>query len=67
MNKVYVELNVLRSLVMNQIRRHVNGRDILVEDHHGFLDVSPEFTKELVKPLSSHVHHRMVLGLGTRP
>ena len=66
---MYVELYVLRSLVMNQIHRHVNGRDVLAEDHRGFLDVSPEFTKELAKPnaLSSHVRHRTVLGLGTGP
>ena len=66
---MYVELNVFRSLVMNRIRRHVNGRDVVVEDHRGFLDVAPEFTKELAKPnaLSSHVRHRTVLGLGTGP
>jgi hypothetical protein len=62
MNEVYIQLNVLRPLVMDRIRRHVHGGDIVAEHHRGLLDVASEFAKQLsqLDAFGRCIRHRTV-------
>jgi hypothetical protein len=46
-NKVDVQIDVLRALVVHWVRRHVHGGDIVIEDHRCLADAASEFAEQL--------------------
>jgi len=67
-HKVNVNLNMLRALVVDRIGRHVDGADVVAEDHRSLGQLKMELLKELPQPtaLGHNVSHSTVFCLSTR-
>ena len=69
LTEVDVEFDVLRSLVMDRIRGHVDSRDVVAERHRSFEDGGVKLTEELSQPYAfgRGIGDSAVLCLGARP
>jgi hypothetical protein len=67
-NKVKVDLNGFGTLMLDGVRRHVDGANIVTEHNRGGRRWSMKLVKELVGPtsLGDGVSHNAVLSLGAR-
>jgi len=67
-DKVDVNLNVLRSLMMNWVSGHIDSTNIVTKDNRSLLERNMEFLKKLAQPttFSHNVSHCPVLCLITR-
>jgi hypothetical protein len=65
-NEVDVELNVLGSMMMHGVLRHVDGRHIVAVRNGGFGNVDTELAEEMPDPgsLGDDVRDSTILGLG---
>jgi hypothetical protein len=66
-NEVDVNLDVLRTTMLNRVACHVNSADVVTEDDGRGREGLLKLEKKLTKPtaLSHGVSHGSVLGLGT--
>ena len=64
-NKMNVELDVLRALVMNRVRGHVHRRDVVAVGHGHLVDGAVELTEELpqLDALGRRVRHGAILRI----
>jgi len=67
-DKVDVNLNVLRSSMVNWVSCHIDSTNIVTKDNRSLLERKMKFLKKLTQPttLSHNVSNCHVLGLGTR-
>jgi len=67
-DKVDVNLNVLRSSMVNWVSCHIDSTNIVTKDNRSLLERKMKFLKKLTQPttLSHNVSNCPVLGLGTR-
>ena len=65
-NEVEVDLDVFGALVLNRVRRHVDGADIVVEHDRSGRSRSMKLLEELAEPtsLGDCVSHSTVFSLG---
>lgn len=63
-NEIYIQLNMFGALVMHRVPAHVNGRDVLAEDHRRGRRRAPELTEERAQPRTfcDGVGHAAVLS-----
>jgi len=68
-NEVDFEFDVLRSLVMDRIRGHVDSRDVVAERHRSFEYGGVKLAEELSQPYAfgCGIGDSVVLRLGARP
>ena len=68
-HEVNIELNMLRTAMMDGVGGEVDGGDVVAVDDGGLLNRTRELVKKLAKPgsLSNNVGHSAVLSLGARP
>jgi hypothetical protein len=68
-NKVYVDLDVLGATMLNRIRRHVDGTNIVAENHSRSRKRMMELAKKLTYPatLGNGMSNGPVFRLSTRP
>jgi hypothetical protein len=66
--KMDVNLNVLRTAVLNRIAGHVDGANVVTEDNRSRAQGPVELVEKLTKPttLSHCVSHGAIFSLGTR-
>ena len=67
-NKVNVNLDVLRTAMLNRVASHVNSADIITENDCSGVKGTLEFLEKLAKPttLSHDMSHGAVLCFGAR-
>src|SRR6185312_432194 len=67
-DKVDVNLNVLRSSMVNWVSCHIDSTNIVTKDNRSLLERKMKFLKKLTQPttLSHNMSNCPVLGLGTR-
>jgi len=67
-DKVDVNLNVLRSSMVNWVSCHIDSTNIVTKDNRSLLERKMKFLKKLTQPttLSHNVSNCPILGLGTR-
>ena len=67
-NKVYVELNVLCSSMMDRVDGEVHGGDVVAVDECGLVNITKQLLEQLTKPraFGNGVSHCPLLCLGTR-
>ena len=67
-NEVNVELNMLRTAMVDGIDGEVDGGDVVTVDNRGLGDHTKQLLKKLTEPraLSNGVSHCPILRLGTR-
>uniref|UniRef100_A0A0A9A4J6 Uncharacterized protein n=1 Tax=Arundo donax TaxID=35708 RepID=A0A0A9A4J6_ARUDO len=68
-DKMNVDLNVLRTTVLNWIGRHVHSTNVVTLDNCGRLEGNMKFLKKLAHPptLSNSVGNRTILGFYNGP
>jgi hypothetical protein len=68
-NEVDINLDVLRSTMLNRVASHVNSTDVVAEDNGRRAKRTMKLGKKMSKPttLSNSMSHDSVLDLGTRP
>jgi hypothetical protein len=68
-NEVDINLDVLRSTMLNRVASHVNSTDVVAEDNGRRAKRTMNLGKKMSKPttLSHSMSHDSVLDLGTRP
>jgi hypothetical protein len=66
-DEVEINLYVLRALMLDWVAGHVDGADVITEDHCSSAERSVKLQKELAKPgsLSHGICNSTILGLGT--
>jgi ubiquinone biosynthesis protein UbiJ len=69
MDKVNVDLDMLRVSMVNWIGRHVDNTQIVTEDNRGRVEGNMEFLQELVDlaALDDSVRNSLILNLNARP
>jgi hypothetical protein len=67
-HKVEINLNMLRALMLDEVVGHVDGVDVVTENHRSSAERGVEFQEELAEPrsLGHSIGNCMVLGLGAR-
>ena len=67
-NKVYVELNVLRSAMVDRVGGEVHSGDVVAVDEHGLVNITKQLLEQLTKPraFGNGVSHCPSLCLGTQ-
>ena len=67
-NEVYVELNMLRSTMVERVGGEVDGGDVVTVDERGLVNITKQLLEQLTKPraFSNGVSHCPILYLGTR-
>lgn len=66
-NKVDVDLNVLRTFMLNRVGGEIDGTDVVAEDHCRRAERGAEFIQKLAKPttLSDSMSDSTILRFGT--
>src|SRR4051812_48593712 len=66
-NKMYVDLDVLRTTMLNRVASHVDSADIVTKDNSRGVKGAMKLVKKLTKPTTfSHgVSHGTILSFGT--
>ena len=67
-NEVYVELNMLRSTMLDRVGGEVNGGDVVAVDEHGLVNITKQLLEQLTesRAFGNGVGHCAILSLGTR-
>jgi hypothetical protein len=67
-DKVEINLNMLRALMLDGVAGHVDGADVVTENHRSSAERGVEFQEELAEPgsLGHSIGDCTVLGLGAR-
>ena len=67
-NEVYIELNMLRSTMMDRVGEEVNGGDVVAVDERGLVNITKQLLEQLTEPraFGNGVGHCAILSLGTR-
>ena len=67
-NEVYIELNMLRSTMIDRVGREVNGGDVVAVDERGLVNITKQLLEQLTEPraFGNGVSHCAILSLGTR-
>jgi hypothetical protein len=67
-DKMEINLNMLRALMLYWVAGHVDGADVVAENHRSSMERGVELQQELVKPgsLSHSIGDCMILGLSAR-
>ena len=66
-NKVYIELNMLRSTMMDRVGGEVDGGDVVAVDERGLVNITKQLLEQLteLRAFSNGVSHCSILSLGT--
>jgi hypothetical protein len=67
-DKMEINLNMLRALMLYWVAGHVDSADVVAENHRSSMERGVELQQELAKPgsLSHSIGDCMILGLSTR-
>ena len=67
-NEVDIELNMLRSTMMDRVGGEVDSGDVVAVDERGLVNITKQLLKQLTEPrsFSNGVSHCSILSLGTR-
>ena len=65
-NEVYIELNMLRSTMVDRVGGEVDGGDVVVVDERGLVNITKQLLEQLTYPraLGHGVGHGAILCLG---
>ena len=68
MNEVYIELNMLRSTMVDRVGGEVDSGDVVAVDERGLVNITKQLLEQLTEPraFSNGVSHCSILSLGTR-
>ena len=66
-NEVYIELNMLRSTMMDRVGGELNDGDVVAVNERSLVNITKQLLKQLTEPrsFSNSISHCSILSLGT--